>query len=44
MKKIYCIVCEYRKFENPKISYIIEKTLAFSVICSKCSNEDKKQI
>ena len=40
MKKLYCIICgKYRKFENPKISYILEKTLALSVICSKWENE-----
>ena len=33
MKKIYCIICgKYRKFEKPKISYLIEKTLVFSII------------
>ena len=31
-----------KKFENPKISYNFEKTLVFSVICSKCNNEDEK--
>ena len=43
MKKIYCVFCgEYRKFKNPKISCIFEKTLVFSIICSKCKNEDEK--
>ena len=43
MKKIYCVICgEYRKFKNPKISCIFEKTLIFSIICSKCKNEDEK--
>ena len=43
MIKIYCVICDkYRKFKNPKISYIFEKTLALSVICSKCHNENKK--
>ena len=33
MKKIYCIICgKYRKFEKPKISYLIEKTLVLSII------------
>ena len=42
MKKIYCIICgNYRKFENPKISYIFETTCALSIICSKCENEDE---
>ena len=33
MKKIYCIICgKHRKFENPKILYIFEKTLVLSII------------
>ena len=32
----------YRKFKNPKISCIFEKTLAPSMVCSKCKNEDEK--
>ena len=43
MKKLYCIICcRYRKFEKPKISYLLEKTLVLSIICSKCKNEDAK--
>ena len=43
MKKLYCVICsKYRKFKNPKISYILEKTLVISIICSKCKNEDEK--
>ena len=45
MKKIYCVNCgNYTKFEKPKISYILEKTLVLSVIRSKCKNEDEKKI
>ena len=40
MKKLYCIIfSKYRKFEKPKISYILEKILLLSVICGKCKNE-----
>ena len=40
---MYCVICrEYRKFEKLQISYILEKTLILSVICSKCKNEDEK--
>ena len=40
MKKLYCVICgKYRKFEKPKISYLLEKTLVLSVICRKCKNE-----
>ena len=43
MKKLYCVICgKYRKFEKPKISYLLEKTLVLSVICSKCKNENAK--
>ena len=41
MKKLYCVICgKYRKFKNPKKSYILERTLVLSIICSKCKNED----
>ena len=34
---MYYIVCgNYRKFKNPKIPYIFEKSLVFSINCSKC--------
>ena len=43
MKKLYCVICgKYRKFEKPKISYLLEKTLVLSIVCSKCKNEDEK--
>ena len=43
MKNLYYVICnEYRKFVKPKISYLLEKALVLSVICSKCKNEDEK--
>ena len=43
MKKIYCVICsKYGKFENPKISYILEKTSILFIYYSKCTNEDEK--
>ena len=43
MKKLSCVICgQYRKFEKPKISYLLGKTLAFSIICNKCKNEDER--
>ena len=43
MKKLYCVICgKYRKFEKPKISYLLEKTLVISIICCKCKNKDEK--
>ena len=43
MKKLCCVICgKYRKFEKRKISYLLEKTLALSIICNKCKNEDEK--
>ena len=31
-----------KNFKKPKISYILEKTLALSIICSRCKNENEK--
>ena len=43
MKKLYCVICgKYRKFEKPKTSYLLDKTLVYSIICSKFKNEDEK--
>ena len=43
MKKLYCVICrKYRKFEKPKISYRLEKTLVLSITYSECKNEDEK--
>ena len=44
MKKyIYCVICrKYRKTEKPKISYLLEKTLVVSIMCSTCKNEYEK--
>ena len=45
MKKLYCVNCgKYRNVEKPKISYLLEKSLVLSIICSKCKNEDEKLI
>ena len=42
MKKIDWVTCgKYRKFKNPKITYIFEKTV-LSITCSKCINEGEK--
>ena len=42
MKKLYCVICgKYTKLEKPKI-YLLEKTLVFSIICSKWNNGDEK--
>ena len=40
---VFLVICgKYRKFEKPKILYLLEKTLVLSIICSKCKNEDEK--
>ena len=45
MEKIYCIECsKYRKFENPTILKIFDKTLALSLICGKCGSNNEKII
>ena len=40
MKKIR--LRKYRKFQKTEKSYILEKTLILSIICSKCKNEYEK--
>ena len=41
-KKLYYVIGDnYRKFEKPKISYLLEKTLVLSTICNNCKNELK---
>ena len=43
MKKLNCIISgKYRKFEKPKTSYVSEKTLVLSIICTKGKNEYEK--
>ena len=43
MKKLCCIICDKcRKFEKPKVLYLLEKILVLTIICSKCKNEDEK--
>ena len=43
MKKLYYLICaKYKKFEKPKISYLLERAVVLSIICSKCKNEDEK--
>ena len=33
MKKLYCVICsKYSKFEKPKISYLLEKTLVLVIL------------
>ena len=47
MKKIYRVICgKYKKFEKPKISFILKKTFQtfLSIICSKFKNEDNKYL
>ena len=43
MKKLYYLICaKYGKFEKPKISYLLERAVVLSIICSKCKNENEK--
>ena len=45
MKKLYYVICsKYRKFEKPKISYLLQKTLVLFIICSKCKNKDENYL
>ena len=35
------MICgKYRKFKNPKITSVFEKTIVLSLICSNCENKD----
>ena len=44
MKKVYCIKCNRpRKFKNPKISCISNKTLVLSIVYCKSGNNDNKK-
>ena len=44
MKKLYCIIYgKLRKFEKPKISYLLQETLVLSIICSKCINKNENK-
>ena len=43
-RKLYCVICgKHRKLEKCKISYLLEKGLVLSIICSKCKNEGEKR-
>ena len=43
MKQLHFVNCsKYRKFEKPKISYLLEKALVLSMTCCKCKNEVEK--
>ena len=43
MNEIYCIKCnKYRKINNPKISYVFNKTLVLSIIYDRCGSKDEK--
>ena len=38
-----CVVCDkYKKFKKPKVSYILQKALVLSIICSKYSSKIEK--
>ena len=42
-KMNYIVICgKFRKSEKPRISYLLEKTLVLSIICSRCVQEDEK--
>ena len=39
-----CSCGKYRKFENYKISYILDKIWILSIICGKCGSEDDEKM
>ena len=45
MSKLYCVICgKYGKFEKPKISYLLEKTLALPIICRSARTKMKNYL
>ena len=43
MKKLYCTASsKYWKIEKPKISYIFQKTLVLSFVCSNCKIKNER--
>ena len=47
MKKISLLGIKrnkYRKFKNPKLLYIFNKTLVFSITCEECGRMIKKYL
>ena len=44
MKKLHCVICsKNKKFEKPKISHLLEKTLALSIICTSVKMKEKNR-
>ena len=42
MEGMCCIKCtKYRKFKNPDISYIFDRTIVRSIICDECGSIDE---
>ena len=45
MKKLYCAICsEYRKFEKPKMSYLLGKTLVFLLFAASVKMKMKRYL
>ena len=45
MKKLYCVISnKNRKFEKPKISYLLEKILVLSIIAVNVQMKMKKHL
>ena len=45
MKKTYCVVCsKYKKFENPEISYTLEKQQFFLLFAAGVALEMKRYL
>ena len=43
MKILYCAICsKNRKFEKPKISYLLKRTLFMCIICKNVKNVNVK--
>ena len=45
MRKLCSVICsKYRKFEKPKISYLLQKALVLFIICGKSEDKNAKYL
>ena len=45
MKKLYCVTCgKYRKFERPKMSYLLEKHYFFLLFAIGVTIKERKSL
>ena len=43
VKILCCVICgRYRRFQKPKVSYLLEKVISLSITCRKYKNKGEK--